>query len=106
MLKYYRMTKEIIDIAKEHHGTTLLKYFFHKEKETNQYVQESEYRYPGPKPQSKEAAIISICDSVEAAVRSLKDPTEEKIEEIVRSEEHTSELQSRGHLVCRLLLEK
>lgn len=85
MLAAYRMPKEIIDIAKEHHGTTLLKYFFHKEKETNQYVQESEYRYPGPKPQSKEAAIISICDSVEAAVRSLKDPTEEKIEEIVSS---------------------
>src|SRR5699024_9006156 len=59
MLAAYRMPKEIIDIAKQHHGTTLLKYFFHKEKETNQYVQEGEYRYPGPKPQSKEAAIIS-----------------------------------------------
>ena len=83
MLAAYRLPKEIIDIAKQHHGTTLLKYFFHKAKETNQFVQESEYRYPGPKPQSKETAIISICDSVEAAVRSLKDPTEEKIEEIV-----------------------
>lgn len=85
MLVAYRMPKEIIDIAKQHHGTALLKYFFHKEKELNQFVQESDYRYPGPKPQSKEAAIISICDSVEAAVRSLKDPTEEKIEKIVSS---------------------
>lgn len=83
MLAAYRLPKEIIDIAKQHHGTTLLKYFFHKEKERNQFVQEDDYRYPGPKPKSKEAAIISICDSVEAAVRSLKDPTEGKIEEIV-----------------------
>src|SRR5699024_2579137 len=85
MLKKYRYPKEIIDIAKQHHGTTLLKYFYLKEKEINEHAKESNYRYPGPKPQTKEAAIISICDSVEAAVRSLKEPTEEKIEEIVTS---------------------
>ncbi len=80
-----KMPKEIIDIAKQHHGTSLLKYFYFKAKETNQFVEEKDYRYPGPKPQTKEAAIICICDSVEAAVRSLKEPTEEKIEEIVSS---------------------
>ncbi|MDY0408474.1 HDIG domain-containing metalloprotein [Paracerasibacillus soli] len=85
MLKKHKMPKEIIAIAKEHHGTTLLKYFYYKEKETNKQVKESDFRYPGPKPQSKESAIICICDSVEAAVRSLKEPTEEKIEEIVSS---------------------
>ncbi|GFZ81921.1 cyclic-di-AMP phosphodiesterase PgpH [Compostibacillus humi] len=78
-----KMPNEIIDIAKQHHGTTLLKYFYFKAKETDQFVEEKDYRYPGPKPQTKEAAIICICDSVEAAVRSLKEPTEEKIEEIV-----------------------
>lgn len=85
MLKEHRLPKEIIDIAKQHHGTSLLKYFYYKEKETNKQVTEESYRYPGPKPQTKEAAIICICDSVEAAVRSLKEPTEEKIEEIVAS---------------------
>ncbi|HEY4602672.1 MAG TPA: HDIG domain-containing metalloprotein [Cerasibacillus sp.] len=85
MLKEYKMPQEIIDIAEQHHGTTLLKYFYFKEKKNDETVLESEFRYPGPKPQTKETAIVSICDSVEAAVRSLKEPTEEKIEEIVAS---------------------
>jgi cyclic-di-AMP phosphodiesterase PgpH len=85
LLKKHRMPREIIDVAMQHHGTTLLKYFYFKEKENNKNVSEKDFRYPGPKPQTKESAIISICDSVEAAVRSLKEPTEEKIEEIVSS---------------------
>lgn len=85
MLEKHKFPREIIDIAKEHHGTTLLKFFYYKEKESNPDVDEREFRYPGPKPQTKEAAIICICDSVEAAVRSLKEPTEEKIVEIVSS---------------------
>jgi|SRR5690625_6370 len=85
LLRKERLPKEIIDIAEQHHGTTLLKYFYYKDKETNKDVQEADYRYPGPKPQTKEAAIICICDSVEAAVRSLKEPTREKIDEIVSS---------------------
>lgn len=83
LLKKHRMPKEIIDVAMQHHGTTLLKYFYFKEKEQNPSTREADFRYPGPKPQTKEAAVISICDSVEAAVRSLQEPTEEKIEEIV-----------------------
>ncbi|WP_099158542.1 HD family phosphohydrolase [Virgibacillus ndiopensis] len=85
MLKKHKLPKEIIDIALQHHGTTLLKFFYYKEKETNKHVKEIDFRYPGPKPQTKEAAIVCICDSVEAAVRSLKEPTEQKIEEIVAS---------------------
>jgi len=85
MLKEYQLPKEIIDIAKQHHGTTLLKFFYFKEKESNEAVDEAKFRYPGPKPQTKEAAVICICDSVEAAVRSLKEPTKEKIDEIVSS---------------------
>jgi len=85
MLQKHRLPKEIIDIAKQHHGTTLLKYFYIKAKEADNTVKELDFRYPGPKPQTIETAIISICDSVEAAVRSLKEPTEEKIEEIVAS---------------------
>ncbi|AXI09490.1 hypothetical protein CUC15_11420 [Oceanobacillus zhaokaii] len=82
-LKKYKLPKEIIDIAEQHHGTSLLKFFYYKEKEKNENIDETSFRYPGPKPQTKEAAIICICDSVEAAVRSLNEPTEEKIEEIV-----------------------
>ncbi|MBU5466430.1 HDIG domain-containing protein [Virgibacillus sp. MSJ-26] len=85
MLKEAKMPKEIIDIALQHHGTSLLKYFYYKEKENDKSVNEREFRYPGPKPQTKEAAIVCICDSVEAAVRSLKEPTEQKIEDIVTS---------------------
>ncbi|WP_249871063.1 HD family phosphohydrolase [Oceanobacillus saliphilus] len=85
MLKNQKLPKEIIDIAKQHHGTSLLTFFYYKEKEKDEKVKESDFRYPGPKPQTKEAAIICICDSVEAAVRSLKEPTEEKIEAIVTS---------------------
>jgi len=85
MLKNHKMPKEIIDIALQHHGKSLLKFFYYKQKENDDTVNEMDFRYPGPKPQTKEAAIICICDSVEAAVRSLKEPTEAKIEEIVAS---------------------
>lgn len=85
MLIKQKLPKEIIDIAKQHHGTTLLKYFYYKEKETNETISEKDFRYPGPKPQTKETAIICVCDSVEAAARSLKEPTEMKIDEIVSS---------------------
>ncbi|WP_181350623.1 HD family phosphohydrolase [Thalassobacillus sp. CUG 92003] len=80
-----KLPKEIVDIAQQHHGTTLLKYFYHQAKEHNEETRESEFRYPGPKPQTKEAAIVCICDSTEAAVRSLEEPTPEKIERIVSS---------------------
>ncbi|KPC98572.1 hypothetical protein LR69_03233 [Geobacillus sp. BCO2] len=85
LLRKHRLPKEIIDIAEQHHGTTLLKYFYHKAREQTEFVSEAEFRYPGPKPQTKEAAVINIADSVEAAVRSLSNPSQEKIEKIVRS---------------------
>lgn len=85
MLEKHHMPKEIIDIAKQHHGTTLLKYFYYQAKETYKDVSESDYRYPGPKPQTKEAAVISICDSIEAAVRSIDTPSKEKINEMIES---------------------
>nr|WP_316046262.1 hypothetical protein [Planococcus glaciei] len=77
------MPKEIVDVAAQHHGTSLLKFFYHKAKEQNPEVDEAMYRYSGPKPQTKEIAIISVADSVEAAVRSMKEPTSEKIKNLV-----------------------
>ncbi|MGM9924818.1 MAG: HD family phosphohydrolase [Bacillus sp. (in: firmicutes)] len=85
ILQKHKMPKEVVDIAAQHHGTTLLKFFYYKEKEMNPDVKEEDYRYPGPKPQSKESAVISVADSVEAAVRSMKQPTREKIESLVKS---------------------
>ncbi|MBM7701482.1 putative nucleotidyltransferase with HDIG domain [Bacillus iocasae] len=86
ILRKHKLPKEIIDVAEQHHGTTLLKYFYYKAVEgTEEKVDEKDYRYPGPKPQTKEAAVICIADSVEAAVRSMTNPTPEKIEGLVRS---------------------
>lgn len=85
MLQKHKMPKEIVDIAEQHHGTSLLKYFYIKAKEEGHDINEEDYRYAGPKPQKKETAIISIADSVEAAVRSMKEPTQEKIHGIVQA---------------------
>jgi putative nucleotidyltransferase with HDIG domain len=92
MLKDYKIPKPIREIAQQHHGTTLLHYFYHKALKLNKLaegegeakeIQEEDFRYPGPKAQSKEAAIVGIADSVEAAVRSLRSPTLEQIDTMV-----------------------
>ncbi|MHB1362238.1 MAG: HDIG domain-containing metalloprotein, partial [Thermoleophilia bacterium] len=77
---------DIIDIIKEHHGTTVLSYFYHKAKENAREgpVDEEAYRYAGHKPASREAAIIMLADSVEAAVRSLANPTPRRIKTVIR----------------------
>ncbi|KIL53435.1 NADH:ubiquinone reductase (H+-translocating) [Jeotgalibacillus alimentarius] len=85
MLRKHKMPAEFIDIAEQHHGTTLLKFFYFKAKEKGLEPDEESYRYAGPKPRTKEAAVISVADSVEAAVRSMKDPTSEKIKKLVDS---------------------
>ncbi|MCF6137965.1 HD family phosphohydrolase [Pseudalkalibacillus berkeleyi] len=85
LLRNYNLPTEIVDIAEQHHGTTLLKYFYHKAmQQSDKQIEESDFRYPGPKPQTKEIAIISISDAVEAAVRSMPKPTPTKIESLVR----------------------
>jgi len=89
MLKQYKLPKQIRDIAEQHHGTTFLKYFYYKAaKQAEQdgvplAYTEDDFRYPGPKAQTKEAAIVGIADSVEAAVRSLDHPTVEQVESII-----------------------
>ncbi|WP_110927343.1 HD family phosphohydrolase [Bacillus massiliglaciei] len=83
ILRKHKFPKEIIDIAQQHHGTSLLRFFYHKACKTQENIEETVYRYPGPKPQTKEIAVISIADSVEAAVRSMPNPTKEKIDELV-----------------------
>lgn len=77
------MPQMVIDICNQHHGTTLMKYFYVKAKERNPETKEKDYRYPGPKPQTKEAAVVSIADSCEAAVRAMDNPTNQKIKAFV-----------------------
>ncbi|MGG2064363.1 HD family phosphohydrolase [Bacillus sp. S14(2024)] len=86
MLEEHHIPQEIIDITAQHHGTTLLKYFYYKamQEDKEKYTEEM-FRYPGPKATSKESAIVGIADSVEAAVRSMNAPTPEQIDNLVRS---------------------
>ena len=84
MLAKNNIPKEIVDIAEQHHGTTLLKFFYHKAKKWKDRS-EDDYRYPGQRRKQRKSAIIGIADSVEAAVRSMQHPTPEKIEELVNN---------------------
>lgn len=92
MAERYRLPREIIDFIPMHHGTNLVSYFYAKARTddgeidtTHEYI----YRYPGPKPQTKETGIVMLADSVEAATRSIEDPTPAKLEtqisEIIRA---------------------
>ncbi len=84
MAKRYNLPDRIIDFIRTHHGTNLVYFFFVREKQEKDHeVDESEFRYPGPKPFSKETAILMMCDSVEAASKSLKEPTAVSIDDFV-----------------------
>jgi putative nucleotidyltransferase with HDIG domain len=73
----------IIDFIRTHHGTNLVYYFYSKEKEMNGEADKADFTYPGPIPFSKETAILMMADSVEAASKSLKEPTSSKIDAFV-----------------------
>lgn len=75
----YNLGQEIIDIIRQHHGTRLMKFFYQKAINQGEKPQEAEFSYPGPRPQSKEAAILMLADSVEASSRTLADPTPARI---------------------------
>lgn len=81
-----KLSREIIDIIEQHHGTSLVYYFYHRalgrtDEEDN--IEKETFRYPGPKPQTKEAAIVLLADSVEAASRTLSEPTPVRLTELV-----------------------
>lgn len=88
LAKEYDIPSAVSDMMIQHHGTTLVKYFYYTLKNSSdnpESVKEEDFIYPGPKPQSREAAIIMMADSVEAAVRSIQEPTVEKIENMVNN---------------------
>ncbi len=70
----------VIDFIRTHHGTTTVYFFYMKEKEIDESASSADFRYPGPIPFSRETAILMMCDSVEAASKSLKEPTSGKID--------------------------
>ncbi|NJC87763.1 MAG: HDIG domain-containing protein [Desulfuromonas sp.] len=85
MAKEHRLGGVLIDIIHEHHGTSLMKFFYDRAKQREEReVDEHDYRYPGPKPQTREAALIMLADAVEAASRTLTDPTPARIQGMVQ----------------------
>ena len=83
--KKNNLPDRVIDFIRTHHGTSRVRYFYNKQKELNLEFDISEFKYKGPKPFSKETAILMMCDSVEAASKSLKNPTSVKINNFVDS---------------------
>ena len=82
----YKLPQVIVDIVKQHHGTMLVSYFYKQatENEHGECIIEADFRYEGPRPQSKEAALIMLADACEAAVRSISKPNGNRIEATVR----------------------
>ncbi|MCP4592625.1 MAG: HDIG domain-containing protein [bacterium] len=94
MAKEYGLPRILRQFIDEHHGTTVVRYFHHAASEKqpqissgkhDRQVPDTEFRYPGPKPRSRESAILMLCDGVEGAVRALAEPTAGRIENIVHT---------------------
>jgi putative nucleotidyltransferase with HDIG domain len=89
LARQHHLPQSIIDFIEQHHGTTLVEYFYRREAKRLEAVagggelDESTFRYPGPKPQTKEAAVLMLSDVVESASRALTDPTPARIESLV-----------------------
>jgi len=83
----HNLPTALIDIIHQHHGTSLITYFYQKAKELQPYakIAEEDYRYPGPRPRTKVAAIVMLSDAVEAASRTLDDPTPQRIQALTNS---------------------
>ena len=90
LAKRYRLPTVVQDIIEQHHGTTLIRFFYHKAiEQEEEEVSEETFRYPGPIPQFKEAAIVMMADSVEAASRSLKKPSPSRLKGLVKEVVHS-----------------
>jgi hypothetical protein len=84
MARQHKLPEEVVDIIEQHHGNALITYFFEKAKEEGgDGPSEETYRYPGPKPQGRTAALIMMADAVEAASRVLHEPTPSRIQALV-----------------------
>ncbi|KUO78300.1 MAG: hypothetical protein APF81_24475 [Desulfosporosinus sp. BRH_c37] len=84
LAKDNKLPQQIQDIISQHHGDGLVSFFYHKALEERDDVPEEAFHYEGPKPQTKEAALVALADNVEAAVRSMKQPTPGRVEGLIR----------------------
>jgi hypothetical protein len=92
LARQHNLPRSIIDFIEQHHGTTLVEFFYHAATKQAELqpdhrtdAQESSFRYPGPKPQTKEAGVMMLADAVESASRTLSEPTSKRIESLVKS---------------------
>jgi putative nucleotidyltransferase with HDIG domain len=90
LAEQHGLPRPVVDFIEQHHGTTLVEYFYHAaNKQASEHpdqgydVQESDFRYPGPKPQTRELAVMMLSDAVESASRALSEPTPKRIETLV-----------------------
>ena len=83
LAKKNKLPDRIIDFIRTHHGDSWVYYFYKKAQESGEDVDEADFRYPGPKPFSKETAVLMMADAVEAASKSLREPTVDKIQQFV-----------------------
>lgn len=84
LAREYGLPRAVADFIPEHHGTTLITYFYHQAVQRGDDPEPAAFRYEGPKPQTREVAIVMLADAAEAAVRSLPRPTPDRIYEVVR----------------------
>ncbi len=84
LLEEYRFPQLVKDLVQQHQGTTVKQYFFKQAQEQGQSVRPDDFRYPGPKPQSREAALVMMADTVEASCRALRERTPDTIRSHVR----------------------
>lgn len=91
LAREYGLPRVLLHFIESHHGTTLVEYFFHaarskaEEEGADGTIEEFDFRYPGPKPRTREAAILMLCDCVESATRTMGEPTPSRIEALVRT---------------------
>ncbi|WP_185850404.1 HD family phosphohydrolase [Blattabacterium cuenoti] len=85
LAKKYHLPNSITDFIKTHHGNSIIHYFYEKQKKINPKIDKKKFQYPGPKPFSKETAIVMISDSIEAASKSIKNPSNEDLEKLVEN---------------------
>ena len=83
LAKDYSLPSIVSDFIPMHHGTTRVEYFYRKAAEEEKNVDEDQFRYPGPKPNTKETGILMICEAIEAGIRSIKDPDLIKIDDMI-----------------------
>ena len=83
LAKEYSLPSIVSDFIPMHHGTTRVEYFYRKATEEEKNVDEDQFRYPGPKPNTKETGILMICEAIEAGIRSIKDPDLIKIDDMI-----------------------